>query len=321
MFSWGKRFLKTTLLPSHASISRLNLFLALSRTPHLLLDLATPGLAAILCLGAFPSLDVLALGLITAFSGYTAVYALNDIIDYRVDKELIHSDTYPGSKQDLDSIMVRHPLAQGLLSYREALFWTCTWAIIALAGAFFLNPICPVIFIGAALLEVIYCYLLKITHLRSLISGVVKTSGPVAAVFAVNPNPPMPFLIMLFLWLFFWEIGGQNVSNDLSDMDTDHKIKARTIPVRFGVNGSIVIILASLVIAVIISISMFWVLPKQGTLFYPLGALVAGIYLLFLPAYRLHLTKGPAEAFHLFNRASYYPLTMLLVTIISWWYK
>ena len=63
----------------------LNPFLALSRTPHLVLDLATPGLAALLCLGAFPPAPVLFLGLVTAFAGYTAVYALNDIIDYRID--------------------------------------------------------------------------------------------------------------------------------------------------------------------------------------------------------------------------------------------
>lgn len=49
-------------------LPKLQLFLALSRTPHGLLDLATPGLAALLCLGGSPSLGVTVLGLVTMFA-------------------------------------------------------------------------------------------------------------------------------------------------------------------------------------------------------------------------------------------------------------
>jgi len=37
-----------------------------------------------------------------------------------------------------------------------------------------------------------------------------------AAVVAVDPDPSAAFLIALFLSLFFWEIGGQNIPNDLT---------------------------------------------------------------------------------------------------------
>ena len=73
--------------PMDLGLSRLKLFLALSRTPHGLLDLAAPALAALLWLGHFPPLGVIALGLLTVFAGYTAVYALNDVVDCRVDQE------------------------------------------------------------------------------------------------------------------------------------------------------------------------------------------------------------------------------------------
>ena len=314
----SEKNLKTTLLSDQAGLSRLNLFLALSRTPHLLLDLATPGLAALLCLNTFPSIEVLALGLITAFSGYTAVYALNDLIDYRVDQEITCSSTPSESRPDLDNVFVRHPLAQGMLSYKEALFWTFAWAVLALVGAFLLNPVCPVIFLSAAFLEVIYCYLLKITHMRSVISGLVKTSGPVAAVFAVNPNPSTHILVTIFLWLFFWEIGGQNVPNDLSDLDIDRKINARTIPVRFGAQRATHIIFFSLVITAAMSLAMFWISPRHLNYLYILGALFSAFYLLLLPGYRLYRAEDSGEAVHLFNRASYYPLSMLVVTLLSW---
>jgi 4-hydroxybenzoate polyprenyltransferase len=313
--------LKTTLLPTQAGISRVNLFLALSRTPHLLLDLAAPGLAALLCLGTLgtiPSVKFLVLGFITAFSGYTAVYALNDIVDYRVDREIIHPDAVSGSKPDLDNVFIRHPLAQGLLSYRDALIWMVSWASLAMAGAFLLNPVCPFIFLLASLLEIIYCYLLKITYLRSMISGIVKTSGPVAAVFAVTPDPSPLFLVMLFLWLFFWEIGGQNIPNDLSDMDTDQKIRARTIPVQFGVHRAIGIILLSLWIAMVLSLAIYWTLPGQPGLLYLPGAFLSGLYFLLLPGYRLYRFKTAGDALHLFNRASWYPLSMLTVIALHW---
>jgi 4-hydroxybenzoate polyprenyltransferase len=86
--------------------------------------------------------------------------------------------------------------------------------------------------------------MLRITHLRSIVSGAVKTSGGIAAVFAVDPHPSSSFLIVLFLWLFFWEIGGQNVPNDWTEMRVDRRIGAKTFPVRFGPERTGIIILA-----------------------------------------------------------------------------
>ena len=71
------------------SLSRIKLFLALSRTPHGILDIATPAMITLLWHAGFPSFKIISIGLLTAFAGYTAVYALNDIVDYNVDKEKI----------------------------------------------------------------------------------------------------------------------------------------------------------------------------------------------------------------------------------------
>ena len=78
-----------TFISHQPLFNRIKLFLALSRTPHGILDMATPALGALLWLGAFPPWPVVVIGLLTAFAGYTAVYALNDIIDFRVDKERV----------------------------------------------------------------------------------------------------------------------------------------------------------------------------------------------------------------------------------------
>ena len=117
--------------------------------------MATPALGALLWLGAFPSLGVIILGLITAFAGYTAVYALNDVIGYRTDKEKIQQSGRNGLGNDLDAVFVRHPLAQGLLSFKEALLWALAWALLALIGAYKLNPICVLIFLAGCALETV----------------------------------------------------------------------------------------------------------------------------------------------------------------------
>jgi len=309
--------LKATSPPLASGFSRLKLFLALSRTPHGLLDLATPAAAALLWLGGFPPLGVTILGLITVFAGYTAVYALNDVVDLRADREKIQEGGYQEGDGYLDAVFVRHPLAQGLISLKEGLFWTGAWALVAMAGAYLLNPVCALIFLSGCGLEAIYCRMLGVSHLRTLVSGVVKTLGGVAAVFAVDPRPSPLFLLLLFLWLFCWEIGGQNIPADWHDLEEDQKWQARTVPVRYGFEGAGRIILGSLVLSVALSSVLLYLAPARLPLSLAALGLAAGVYLLVLPALRLYGTQGRAQASALFNQASYYPLAILAVVLVS----
>ena len=299
------------------SFSRLKLFFALSRTHHGFLDLATPCLGALLWLGRLPDLFTMVIGFITAFAGYTAVYALNDVVDFRSDQEKIQKNGSWSAPKGLDSVYIRHPLAHGLLSFRAGIVWVVGWALLAFIGAFLLNPVCAFIFIISCFLEALYCLLLRITFLRVVVSGVVKTSGGIAAVFAVAPHPSETFLAVFFLWLFVWEIGGQNIPSDWADVREDLQVRARTVPVRFGLHGARVIITISLVLTVLLSLVLYWFITISLNPVYAFGALVIGIYFLLFPAYRLYKTKAPQEAVKLFGRASYYPAAMLLLLVVS----
>jgi 4-hydroxybenzoate polyprenyltransferase len=279
--------------------------------------MATPALGALLWLGAFPPWPVMALGLLTAFAGYTAVYALNDIIDYRVDKERVQFGKYRASESYLDDVLVRHPMARGLLSFRAGLLWTVAWSLVALIGAYILNPVCVLIFIGGCLLEIIYCLMLKVSYLRTVISGGVKTTGAVAAVFAVDPDPSMIFLFFLFLWLFLWEIGGQNIPHDWADIEEDVQLNTDTIPVRFGPVRSTALIIVTVGAAFCLSmVSFFYSKIDYESIFF-LAAGIAGVFFLVLPTFQLYKTKQRGEAMALFNKASYYPLGLLGVVLVK----
>ncbi|MFH1090888.1 MAG: UbiA family prenyltransferase [Pseudomonadota bacterium] len=294
-------------------LSDLKLYGALSRTPHGLLELAIPGLAALLCLGGLPSPYVIALGLVTALAGYTSVYALNDLVDYHADRERIRQAGFMDTEIFVESGLIRHPVAQGQLSFKQGLTWCLFWAVIALVGAWLLNPVCAFIFLGGAFLEAVYCLLLRVSPIRTLVHGVVKTSGAMAAVFAVSPEPPVPFLAALFFWIFFWEIGGQNIPADWHDIEEDKVLHARTVPLLFGPRKAGFWVSSALATSVILSLIVLWSAPGRPSLFYFGLILVLGLYLLIWPAFRLLGDPSRTRTGALFSRATYYPPAVFLV--------
>lgn len=298
-------------------LSRLKLFWALSRTPHALMDMAHPAIAALLCLGKFPPVTTTLLGILTVFSGYTAVYALNDIVDYRTDTEKMKTGLYSDSQNYLDGVLVRHPMAQGVLSFHSGLLWVLSWAAIALLGAYLLNPICMYIFIGGCILEAIYCKLWRVSPLRSLVNGMVKPLGAIAAMYAVNPQPPSLLIFSVFLWIFCWEIGGQNIPADWADIEEDHRFNARTIPVVLGTVKAGIILLGLLIAAFFLNIWVFFIAPLAFNIWAYLAIVAINYYLLLRPARSVIDTHDRADVMVMFNKSSYLPLPILLVTILT----
>ena len=300
-------------------LSRLKLFWALSRTPHGLLDMCTAAIASLLWLGHFPSFKIVGLGLITVFAGYTAVYALNDVVGYRSDKKKLQQGNLRkfDDCEDLDAKLVRHPMAQGLLSFKEGLLWSLAWALLALIGAYLLNPICVLIFVCGCILESIYCLMWNVSPSRTLVSGVVKTAGPIAAVFAVDPNPALSYLIVLFLMMFFWEIGGQNIPNDWSDLEEDVRFQAKTVPIRLGPEKANVIIFGSIILTIIFSGMLLLMSNIPFGLPFVLVFAFVAFYFLLLPTIKLFKTEDSTLAMILFNKASYYPLALLILIAVK----
>jgi 4-hydroxybenzoate polyprenyltransferase len=307
-----------TPLQDHFNLlARLKLFFALSRTPHGLLDMCTPAFGALLWLGHFPPFHVVLIGLITTFAGYTAVYALNDVIDYKADKEQMARGGYSGSASDLDGLVARHPMAMDLLSFKEGLFWALVWGFLALLGAYILNPVCVLIFLGGCALETLYCLLWRVSPFRTFVSGIVKTSGAIAAVFAVDQEPSGFFLVTLFFLLFFWELGGQNIPNDLADFDEDRRMNAKTIPIQWGQQAANMLIIGNIILALGMDALILYISWSIYGLVYILVSVAVGSYLLLLPALKLYRSRERSDAMALFNKASYFPLALLIITLVK----
>ena len=301
---------------SSVKAEQLKLFLALSRTPHLLIDLATPMAAALLCIGRFPPLSTIILGLITVFAGYACIYALNDVTDYELDRKRMGERARDQGCFDLDCIFVRHPLAQGFITFAAGMMWTVLWGLIALVGATLLNPVCAAIFIVGAILEVIYCKFYGYSQWKILIAATVKNLGSLAAIYAVNPSPPLEFIIIVFIWIALWEVGGQNIPNDLVDMDEDRRLEGKTIPVVYGPNLSVLIILITLIASFVLGLGLVFLSPLPFKGVYLLGAIISGLLFLLIPLKRFLSERDTAKAINLFNQASLYPAGILVTTIL-----
>jgi 4-hydroxybenzoate polyprenyltransferase len=271
---------------------------------------------ALLCIGGFPPLSTIILGMITVFSGYTCIYALNDVTDYQLDRKRMGELSNKPVCFDLDCIFVRHPIAQGFISLSGGVAWTAFWGIVALVGATLLNPVCALIFIFGAVLEVIYCRLYQYSQWKILIAATVKNLGAMAAIFAVNPNPPVQFMIVIFLWIAFWEVGGQNIPNDLVDMAEDGRLGAKTVPVVYGPNAAVVVVLATLIAAFMLGLGLVFLSPLQLKGLYLLGGILSGAFFLLLPLRRFIQDREPSKAINLFNQASLYPVGILLTTVL-----
>lgn len=289
-------------------------FLALSRSTHGLLDVAMPGFAALLWLGGFPDWKVLALSLATAVAGYTAIYALNDLVGVKSDREkFAAAGVNPG--YSVEASALRYPLARGLLSLRNGIAWFAFWYALALTGAWLLNPPLVIVVLAAAVLEVAYCLLLKVSCWRTLVSGLVKSAGPVAAVYVVVPDPHLPHLALMVAWLMLWEIGGQNIPADWNDIEEDRRVGARTIPLVYGTRAAGTLVAASLVLCVALSLLLPLLSPLALGWPWHVASATTGILLLVVPGLRLFLSHEGRRAARLFDLASLYPVAMLaLVT-------
>lgn len=295
-------------------------FFGLSRMTHSVLDVAHPAVGAALAaiaLGGVPPVRTIILGLLAAFAGYTAVFALNDVIDVNVDREKMAKYRDNRESFDIDSLGQRHPLAQGSLSFGAGVAWVVFWGLLSLVLAFMIRPICAIFVLGAVLLETAYCKLLRVTHWKGLLSGLMVGVGGLAGVWAVTPAPRPGMVILFFAWAFAWEVGCRNVPNDWSDFEEDVHLGIRTVRVRYGSRGSSLISFVIVCATAVLGLLFPLVVPMPLGWVYAAGTLVVSAFFLLVPLIRWQREQTSTAALSFFNKACFYPLAVFAVLTLS----
>ena len=275
---------------------------------HSFLDVPYLAVGAVLALGAFPPPRTIALGLVSAFAGLTAIFGLNDMMDRRVDAQKMKLSAGASGSFDLDSVGLRHPVAQGKLSFGAGLAWVAFWCALSFATAWLVRPACAWLLLAAAALEAGDCGLLRVTPWKTFLSGSNVAVGGLAGLYAVSASPSPALVVVFFLWSFAWEVGCRNIPNDWTDYGEDVTLGIRTVPVRLGLARAARISFATMMVTVG-SAALFPLLcPRLSLPVYELGATAAAAFFLVIPSlsWQRDLTRESALVF--FNRACFYPL-------------
>lgn len=275
--------------------------------------LAQAGLGAVIALKGIPSLRILILGAVACLAGSYALTALNDTLDVNIDrarfKKLRDFEAF-----DVGSLLIRHPLAQGIISYRLALSWIISLSLVSIVFTYLIKPWLIVLFLLVAILVTLYSYLNTISYWKLLVVAALVVLGSAAGWLAVAPaqSPAFPLFV---LWIFCWEIGGRNIPNDFADVDEDKELGLKTIPVVHGKELASKVSFIFLLFAWAIGLAV--VIAAALPLFFTVSSMIAGLLFLLLPGYQLLKNPEPLVAIKLFNYACLYPLTLLVLLLVS----
>lgn len=281
----------------------------LSRGRQALLSVAQPALGALLAIGHLPASRIIALGLVAATAGYLAVFSLNDVLDIEVDEAALDAGKVEAAGYDIDTVLLRHPLARGDLSRSFSIAWVSGLGVLGAVSAYLIAPLCLALFAAAVVLEVLYCSLRSVTWLKTVVSGLMVGVGGLAGWAAVAPITfaALPF----FLFLAFWEIGGRNLPNDLADLAADRIVGLATVATVFGARVSAVAT-ASIAGATLIALGLL-----GQPLVVTLVSLGLGVWAMGLPVVALLRNPTSEQASRYFNRASLLPALVFAASLVG----
>lgn len=283
-------------------------FFDLARGIQSPLSLSQPLLGAIIALRALPGPRVLILGLIAATAGYFAVFSLNDILDRKVDRKSIEIGKANRDAHDIGVTAFKHPVARGDIPLAVAVAWVASLMLISGCFAYILNPLCLWLLIGCVALETAYCCMRTVSWIKTFPTGIMVAMGGLAGWAAVAPLNIGA--VSFFLFIALWEIAGRNLANDLADVESDLGVGIRTVATTFGnrTSATAIFIIAWMTVAsaMFLPVSLAARLAMLGVTLWSMG----------IPSITLFHTPTSKQASIYFNRASFFPMVVLIVLLL-----
>ncbi len=168
-------------------------------------------------------------------------------------------------------------IPRGAMSRAEATAFVTVWSLVFVFAAWRLGPIC--LLLSPVALAIVFWYSLakRVTSYTQLFLGLAMAVAPVGGWLAAGGRSGVePWLLGLAIGTW---VGGFDVLYACQDLDFDRAHGLRSIPVRFGVRGSLAISRAMHVIAFVALLTLGSV-ANLGWV-YLAGVLGVGVLLVF----------------------------------------
>ena len=202
---------------------RVKIFLEMIKFAHTVFALPFAFTAALLAARGLPTLYQAFWILMAMVGARTAAMGLNRLIDAEIDGENPRTST--------------RAIPAGLLGKGSVAFFIGLSVLLMMYAAYRLNPLCLYLSPVALFFLVLYSYCKRFTSLAHVVLGICLAGAPLGAWIAIRGTIELP-AILLAVAVLFW-VAGFDILYALQDMEFDSRRGLHSIPVRFGVAGSL----------------------------------------------------------------------------------
>ncbi|MEQ1870464.1 MAG: 4-hydroxybenzoate octaprenyltransferase [Vicinamibacterales bacterium] len=201
--------------------------------------------------------------LLAMVAARSAAMGFNRLVDARLDA--------------LNPRTANREIPRGTIGRTEAGIFVTVASAVFVFAAWRLNPIC--LYLSPVALAIVFWYSLakRVTTWTQLFLGLAMAIAPVGGWLAVGGRGGYePWLLAVAIG--FW-VGGFDVLYACQDVDFDRAHGLRSIPVRYGVAGSLLISRGMHAVAVLAFLSLAWVTPLAW--FYGVGVFFVALMLVY----------------------------------------
>jgi 4-hydroxybenzoate polyprenyltransferase len=242
---------------------RLATFLEMIKFSHTVFALPFALTGALLAAGGVPSARSLFWIVIAMVGARTAAMGLNRLIDAEIDAK--------------NPRTAGRAIPAGLLSKGFTSGSIIVSLALLLIAAGQLNRLCLILSPLAVSFLVLYSYCKRFTALAHVVLGVCLAAAPIGAWIAIRGTVDIAPILLGSLVLFW--VAGFDILYALQDMEFDRMVGLHSIPVRFGVNGSLWIARLFHLIMLVLLV-LLWQLMALGA-FFAVGIVITAAMLLY----------------------------------------
>lgn len=273
-------------------------FLEMIKFTHTIFALPFALTGALLAARGLPSAPQVAWIVLAMVGARTAAMGLNRLIDAEIDARNPRTAT--------------RAIPAGLISKGITLVFILLSTALLLWAAAMLNPLCLTLAPVALFFLVLYSYCKRFTSLAHVVLGICLAAAPMGAWIAIRGTLEPPAFLLGGIVLFW--VAGFDILYALQDLEFDRAAGLHSIPVRLGVQGSLLTARLFHLLMIILLIVLGQVMGL-GMIFTGGIVLVAGLLLyehLLLRGGRLDKLDA---AF--FNMNGYISIAILLFTALE----